>query len=352
MHASRLNLNLLAFITLGLGAIPELMAQEQVALNDRGAEAMFEDMPLVLTASRMAQSALDAPASIFVIDREMIDASGFTEIHDLMRLVPGYLVTDWPDAGPSVANHGLGDAYVNRIKVMVDGTAINNPLRGNVLWRDFPLRVDDIQRIEVIRGPNGAAYGAGAFQGVVNIITRSPVAESGIKFIGRAAAEGKYDDAQLRISSGSNEKLNWRMSASRRQIQTFESYNSESMEQVERSVLNGVATLHLNDTDEFNAQIGLTEGTDTRGYPKGRYFPIHDEGVQEQFLKLGWQRSFDAESELSVRFSHQGHDTTGAWNARVSGSPLVYADYETSRDALELQYFDRINNELKYLGNL
>jgi len=159
-------------------------------LSDPSAEALFEAMPLVLTASRMAQSALDAPASIFVIDREMIEASGFTEIHDLLRLVPGYLVTDWPDGQPSVANHGLGDAYGNRLKVMLDGTAINNPLRGDVLWTDLPLRVDDIQRIEVIRGPNGAAYGAGAFQGVVNIITRSPVTESGVSFIGRAPPKG------------------------------------------------------------------------------------------------------------------------------------------------------------------
>ena len=344
-----LKLNALLLMLLGWGAMPELRAQEPAALSDSSAAALFEDMPLVLTASRMAQSALDAPASIFVIDREMIEASGFTEIHDLLRLVPGYLVTDWPDGQASVVNHGLGDAYGNRLKVMLDGTAINNPLRGDVLWTDFPLRVDDIQRIEVIRGPNGASYGAGALQGVVNIITRSPVAESGVQLIGRVAAEGKYDDAQLRVSSGSDEQLNWRMSASRRQIQTFESYNNQSMEQIERAVLNAVASLHVNDTDELSVQLGLTDGQDTRGYPLGRFSPIHDENVQEQFLKLAWQRSFNAESELSVKYSHQGHQTNGQWNAHVAENPLVYIDFDTTRDALELQYFDRISAELKYL---
>jgi iron complex outermembrane receptor protein len=338
-------------LTLALGLVfgSELGAQEQALLSDPNAEALFESMPLVLTASRMAQSALDAPASIFVIDREMIEASGFTEIHDLLRLVPGYLVTDWPDGQPSVANHGLGDAYGNRLKVMLDGTAINNPLRGDVLWTDLPLRVDDIQRIEVIRGPNGAAYGAGAFQGVVNIITRSPLTESGVSFMGRAAAEGKYDDAQLRVSSGSDEQLSWRISASRRQIQTFESYNNQSMEQIERGVVNAFATLHVNDTDELSAQLGLTDGDDTRGYPAGRFAPIHGESVQERFLKLAWQRSFNAESELSIKYSHQGHETNGQWSARVAGNPMVYIDFDTTRDALELQYFDRITPELKYL---
>ena len=330
-----------------------LAAERALALDAGGADpdaaSLFADMPLVLTASRMAQSPLDAPASTFVIDREMIEASGFTEIHDLLRLVPGYLVTEWPDAGPSVVNHGLGDAYGNRLKVMVDGTAINNPLRGNVLWLDFPLRVDDIERIEVVRGPNGAAYGAGAFQGVVNIITRSPQAESGGSFIGRFAAEGKYDDAQLRYSSGSDGALNWRMSASRRQVQPFESYNNNSMEQIERAVFNGVANYHLTERDELNVQLGLSDGTDTRGYPKGRFFPIHDENEQERFFKLGWTRSFDAESELSLRFSHLNHETRGQWNARVAGSPLVYADYDTSHDALELQFFERLSPSLKYL---
>lgn len=61
-------------------------------------DVFFSDIPVVLTASRMAQSSLDAPVAVTVIDREMIRASGFTEIHDLLRLVPGFLVADWPEA--------------------------------------------------------------------------------------------------------------------------------------------------------------------------------------------------------------------------------------------------------------
>lgn len=84
----------------------------------------FDDIPIVLTASRLAQSPLDAPAAVTVIDREMIAASGFTEIHDLLRLVPGFLVAQWAGGSPTVANHGLGDAYNGRIKVMIDGRTV------------------------------------------------------------------------------------------------------------------------------------------------------------------------------------------------------------------------------------
>lgn len=123
-------------------------------------DPFFDDIPLVLTATRLAQSPLDAPAAVTVIDREMIEASGFTRIYDLLRLVPGYLVSDIADSSPSVASHGLGDAYDRRIKVMIDGRTINSPLWGDTKWDNLPLRIDDIERLEVVRGPNGAAYGA------------------------------------------------------------------------------------------------------------------------------------------------------------------------------------------------
>lgn len=135
------------------------------ARAERGeADPFFGAIPMVLTASRLAQSPLDAPAPVTVIDREMIVASGFNEIHDLLRLAPGFLVADHPDGPPAVASHGLGDAHARRIKVMVDGRTINSPLWGNVIWDNLPLRVDDVERIEVVRGPNGAAYGVNAFQ--------------------------------------------------------------------------------------------------------------------------------------------------------------------------------------------
>ena len=97
----------------------------------QASELFFSDIPVVLTASRMAQSPLDAPVAVTVIDRGMIRASGFTEIHDLLRLVPGFLVADWPEGSPVVARHELGDAYDRRIKVMIDGRTVNRPL-----WSD------------------------------------------------------------------------------------------------------------------------------------------------------------------------------------------------------------------------
>ncbi|MGM0680189.1 MAG: TonB-dependent receptor plug domain-containing protein, partial [Pseudomonadota bacterium] len=134
-------------------------------------EGLFEDMPVVLSATRLRQSVRDAPISMTVIDRQMIDASGFTEIPDLMRLVPGFVV-DY-DSGhlPVTGYHMLHDRYVRHQQVLIDGRSVYTPILGGVPWVDLPITLDDIERIEVVRGPNAASYGSNSFMGVINIIT-------------------------------------------------------------------------------------------------------------------------------------------------------------------------------------
>lgn len=96
----------------------------------------------------------------------------------MFRLVPGMYVAYHASyvytTNSMVSYHGLSDAYAHRMQVMVDGRSVYSPLFGGVLWDDIPLALDDIERIEVIRGPNSASYGANSFLGVINIITRHP----------------------------------------------------------------------------------------------------------------------------------------------------------------------------------
>ncbi|NMG33672.1 TonB-dependent receptor [Azoarcus sp. TTM-91] len=333
---------------LGMGA---LLAAIGTGVSSSGwgqtdSDLFFDDLPIVLTASRMAQSPLDAPAPVTVIDREAIDASGFTEIHDILRLAPGFLVADWPDGSPTIANHGVGDAYGRRIKVLVDGRTINNPLWGNVNWQDIPLRVDDIERIEVVRGPNGAAYGANAFQGVVNIITRATASESGAAFIARFG-EPNIRDVGVRLNSQGGTPLDWRITASRRTADNFRSHDDQSSESIVRKVLNSQFSAHLSPQDSIRLQFGATAGVDRRGYPaaSANNYPIRTEKLEENYLHLAWVRSFDAESEFSLQYYHQGRSVRGDWLAGEGNDPRVPAngDIDTTRDDLELQLTKRFN---------
>jgi len=333
---------------LGIGALLAVIGTSVSGSSwgQTDSDLFFDDLPIVLTASRMAQSPLDAPAPVTVIDREAIDASGFTEIHDILRLAPGFLVADWPDGSPTVANHGVGDAYGRRIKVLVDGRTINNPLWGNVNWQDIPLRVDDIERIEVVRGPNGAAYGANAFQGVVNIITRATASESGAALIARFG-EPNIRDVGVRLNSRSGTPIDWRITASRRTADNFRSYNDRSSESIVRKVINAQFSAHLSPQDSVRLQLGATDGVDRRGYPpaKANNYPIRTERLAERYLHVAWVRSFDAESEFSLQYYHQGRGVRGDWLAGEAGDPKVPADgdIDTTRDDLELQLTQRLN---------
>ncbi|WP_454439324.1 TonB-dependent receptor plug domain-containing protein [Thauera mechernichensis] len=317
-------------------------------------DPFFDDIPLVLTATRLAQSPLDAPAAVTVIDREMIEASGFTRIHDLLRLVPGYLVSDIADSSPSVASHGLGDAYDRRIKVMIDGRTINSPLWGDTKWDNLPLRIDDIERLEVVRGPNGAAYGVNAYQGVINIITRAPETESGKAVILRAGKDGFYDHG-FRINSAGEGALDWRLSASRRSAINFEPHLEDKSwfrrlhggEKLTRNVANFSATLHATSTDKFGLQVGFSEGPSWRGGVEYDDFPPHVERDRALYLQGGWERQVDFDTLLSVKYYHQSEWARGSWPVKQSGETFT-ADRksEVRRDDLEAQYATRLGARL------
>jgi iron complex outermembrane receptor protein len=146
-----------------------------------GSEApFFTELPVIITATRLAQRPQDAPAATFIIDREMIEASGAREIADLFRLAPGFLVGSEDTYRRTVGYHGFVDEFGRRLQVLVDGRSVYMPFYGGLAWSDLPLAIDDIDRIEVVRGPNSATHGANAFNGVVNIISKHPDASQGV----------------------------------------------------------------------------------------------------------------------------------------------------------------------------
>ena len=136
----------------------------------------FDDAPVptVITATRIEQSVLDAPMAVTVIDSNWIRSSGAREIPDLLRQVPGLIVARDSGAGVFVSQHGYAPEQARRMQVLIDGRSVLGPGLARVDWVSLPVEIEDIERIEVVRGPNSATYGANSFLGVINIITRHP----------------------------------------------------------------------------------------------------------------------------------------------------------------------------------
>jgi iron complex outermembrane recepter protein len=127
----------------------------------------------VTTTSKEPEEVWKTPAAVFVITQDDIRRSGATTIPDVLRLAPGVEVAQTDSDHWSVGIRGFGAALASKLLVMIDGRSVYTPLFEGVYWQVQATPLEDIERIEVIRGPGGTIWGANAVDGVINIITKS-----------------------------------------------------------------------------------------------------------------------------------------------------------------------------------
>jgi iron complex outermembrane receptor protein len=127
----------------------------------------------VTSVSKEKSDLFTAPAAIYVITQEDIRRSGMTSIPELLRMVPGLDVAQIDANHWAVSSRGYNDQYANKLLVLIDGRSVYTPVSAGVFWNVQDVPLDDIDRIEVIRGPGATLWGANAVNGVINIITKS-----------------------------------------------------------------------------------------------------------------------------------------------------------------------------------
>ncbi|MGC1617938.1 MAG: TonB-dependent receptor plug domain-containing protein, partial [Candidatus Acidiferrum sp.] len=126
----------------------------------------------VTSVSKKEQKLSQVAAAIFVITQEDIRSSGALNIPDLLRMVPGLDVAQINANTWAISSRGFNLQFANKLLVLIDGRAVYTPLFGGVNWDTQDVPLEDIERIEVIRGPGGTVWGANAVDGVINIITK------------------------------------------------------------------------------------------------------------------------------------------------------------------------------------
>ena len=137
-------------------------------------ETLYLKEETVSVASRYEQPISRAPSDVYVITDEDIRSSGATDIPTLLRRVPGMEVMQTNAVDFNVSVRGNNQLHANKLLVLIDGRSIYLDQSGQVLWKLLPVSLTEIKRIEVLKGPASAVYGFNAFDGVVNIITKSP----------------------------------------------------------------------------------------------------------------------------------------------------------------------------------
>lgn len=154
-------------------------ARAQTLPDDQNAASDLKQMSLeqlgnveVTTVSKEPEKLLQTPAAIYVLTQQDIRRSGVTNIPDALRLVPGVEVARIDSDSWAVGIRGFGGAFSRSVLVLIDGRSVYTPLFEGVYWDVQNVMLEDVDRIEVIRGPGGTIWGSNAVNGVINIITK------------------------------------------------------------------------------------------------------------------------------------------------------------------------------------
>ena len=199
------------------GYTEELSAQSDQALIPE--LELIKEEETVSIASRYEQPISQAPSNVYVITDEDIRHSGATDLPTVLRRVPGLEVMQMNGADFNVSARGNNQTSANKMLVLVDGRSIYIDTQAHVYWKAIPVTLPEIQRIEVLMGPASAVYGFNAFDGIINIITKSPEEMRGTTLQFGGGELGTITSAA--VQAGTMGKLGYRVSIGRDQNQQW-----------------------------------------------------------------------------------------------------------------------------------
>lgn len=188
-----------------------VVASDDMTLDDLKALSIDELSSLeVGIASKIPSKIIETPAAVYVLTAENIRRSGATNVPEALRMVPGLNVGAVSGNSWAVNSRGFNETFANKFLVLLDGRSLYNNTFGGVYWDMQDVRMEDVERIEVIRGPGSAVWGANAMNGVINIIMRSSFATQGGEVVGLLG--NQHREVGLRYGGELNESSSYRFS--------------------------------------------------------------------------------------------------------------------------------------------
>jgi iron complex outermembrane receptor protein len=324
-----------------------LFADQAVAHTPDSESGFFEEMPVVLSASRLPQPLSEAPAAVTVLDRDFIRATGYRDIGRLFRLVPGFTVVQDRGHTSVPSYHGLAASFAsNKMQVLIDGRSVySNYLAGGVDWGGLPITIDEIERIEIVRGSSSATYGSNAFLGVVNIITRHSAEDGGAMLSALGGNLGQIDGA-ARVGASLGD-LSLRVSGAHRQDDGFKAIADNRR----NSVVTLRADYRLSSRAEITFSAGLNSSLRGLGYAGDAGNGTRDLDSLQEFVHLRWRYAPDPDAEWSAGYYH--NTERGRELQVVPNLPPPYTTVDNSRvahrDNVDVQHYFRPFTSLRLL---
>ena len=294
----------------------------------------YRPIPIFSSATRLRSAVLDTPASVTIIDRELIEASTATTIPDLLRLVPGFQVAHATGAQYTATYHGVSDQLARRLEVMVNGQSVYLPTYSAVEWNLLGVALEDIERIEVVRSPNAPAYGSNAIFGSINIITRQPFDLAG-KYL---RLTGGSLDTGIGVARGGGKVAGMDAVAT---LQYVEDDGFDRIDDHKRMRnLRVQATRDFGLNDVLDIELGLSTG-EVGGDGDGTGLdPFRDRRLRDNYQKIEWRNGGVGDEGYRAAFSHRYTSQDDSFSYYVSPDvylPLGYYDVPAEHYDLELE---------------
>jgi outer membrane receptor protein involved in Fe transport len=312
-----------AFVAIALLTVIPVAAQTADHKNESSAPAargvpdellLLKEEETVSIASRYEQPISQAPSNVYVITDEDIRHSGATDLPTVLRRVPGLEVMQVTGASFNVSVRGDNQLGSNKLLVLVDGRSIYVDVQGSMYWKAIPVTLPEIKRIEVQKGPASVLYGFNAFDGIINIITKSPEEMKGATMQFGGGAYGTISSAA--VYANRYKKLGFRLSYGHDQNQQWR----------------GGSALAYRD-NKFNVQTEYALGGDSKlsfsgGLVDVNHFDgqVSDVVVQSGVPSLGYAQAGYERPNFFIRAFWNGYDFSGP----VITNPLLASFLRTT----------------------
>ena len=333
--------DLIASLALLWGATGAFIADVRIALAADGDRD--SDFPQVLTPSRLPQRLDEAPSTVTVIDRAMIEASGARRLVDVLRLVPGLQVGYKNNSLPTATYHGLSDEYARRLLLLLNGQRIFQYSRGVIEWNNLPVPLENIERIEIVRGPAAAAYGSNALQAVINIQTGSPAEYPGLSTQIAGGSDG-IADGFLRYG-GRVGAMDYTLSGS----SVGDSGYPGVYDDRRNTSLSFLGEMPFEAGGELKLQTGFARGDYGIQDPEPTFpAPARDFPVTDNFQSLQWRQPGTRNDEWALTLSHNvfHYGDRGFRNDQLLPGVTLQFDYDIEEERYEadVQYIRRFSD--------
>lgn len=307
------------WVTLVLGALAiHTVRASDLDLSDG-------DIPIVLTPTRLKQSLADVPASVTIITDDMIRKFGIRSVPEALRLVPGMAVDQFAGSDYRINYHGTNILIPRRMNVLIDGVSVYLPLLARVNWEQLPVAMEDIDRIEVTRGPNSASYGTNSMLAIINIITKHPKDTVGTTWSSTVGSRETVHHTARYGNDSSLKSTTFRMTLDHEKDDGIGNpyYVPEDYDGKRLNRLNMRAVTELGVGETLDTQVALIKDVEEIGLTPPYQETYSDIYTQEYYLSTRWRKHISPRHEIQIQAYASKADVTQEWRSCLPAYSLL-----------------------------